>query len=56
MTDGLIDYGPAHTGIDAAPETYRDASYVKEVRRRAAILHEVYGMDFAAQLDEVISK
>ena len=55
MTDGLIYFGANLTTIDPNPKVYQDTIYVKELRRRAAILSEVYGMDFGKQLDEAIS-
>jgi hypothetical protein len=54
MTDGLIDYGPYSNSVEAPPETYCDAAYVTELRRRAAILKEVYGMSFDEQIDDAV--
>lgn len=56
MTDGLIDYGPFIHLVEAQPETYRDPLYVAELRRRAAIMKEVYGMSFDEQIDEALRK
>ncbi len=53
MADGLIDYG-VQSQVLAPPETYCDAAYVAELRRRARILSEVYGLDmFTEDLDAV---
>jgi hypothetical protein len=56
MADGLIYYGPDSPPIVAPADVYADPVYVAELRRRAAILSEVYGMDFGAQLDEALGK
>jgi hypothetical protein len=55
MTDGLIYYGPNLSAIEPAASVYQDHSYVKELRRRAAILSAVYGMDFGEELEKVLS-
>jgi hypothetical protein len=54
MTDGLIDYGPYSHSVEAPPETYCDTAYVAELRRRAVILKEVYGMSFDEQIDDAV--
>jgi hypothetical protein len=56
MTDGLIYYGTNLTTVEPAGAVYQDRSYVKELRRRAAILSQVYGMDFGKDLDEALKK
>lgn len=53
ITDGLIGLGPEHT-ILPDPAIYADPAYLAELRRRAKILSDVYGMDFDAMLDEAI--
>lgn len=55
MTDGLIYFGPKITRIEPKPAVYHDSLYVKELRRRALILSDVYGMDFIQVLDEALS-
>lgn len=44
MTDGLIYYAPTSTIVEPDPAVYRDAAYVSELRRRAAILDAMGGM------------
>lgn len=56
MTDGLIYYGASMTTVEPDVAVYQDRSYVKELHRRAAILSDVYGMDFGQQLDSVLSR
>jgi hypothetical protein len=56
MTDGLIYFGSKLTTVEPPAAVYQDNSYVKELRRRAAILSEVYGMDFGKDLDEVLAR
>jgi hypothetical protein len=51
MTDGLIYYAPTSTTVEADPAVYRDAAYVAELRRRAAILDAMSGTtDLSEQL------
>ncbi len=54
MVDGLIYYGP-DAQVAPRSETYRDREYVAELYRRAAIMTEVYGMDFTKQVDEAVA-
>ena len=54
MADGLIDYGISNVVLPP-PETYCDQAYVTELRRRARILAEVYGLDmFIGDVDEAV--
>jgi hypothetical protein len=43
MTDGLIYYAPTSTIVEPDPAVYRDAAYISELRRRAAILDAIGG-------------
>jgi len=54
MTDGLISYGAKLTTQQPPASVYQDLNYVKELHRRAAILTEVYGMDFMIELNKVL--
>lgn len=56
MADGLIYYGPDWPPVLAPAAIYADPTYATELHRRAAILSEVYGMDFGAELDEALGK
>lgn len=55
MVDALVYLGPQDTQVDAEPALYRDAAYQAELRRRAAILKEVYGMDFLSELEQQLA-
>lgn len=54
MADGIIDYGSKRTTIEPRAEIYQEPSYAKELRRRAAILKDVYGIDFSQDLENAI--
>jgi hypothetical protein len=55
MTDGLIDYGQARKEVLAPPSVYKDAAYVKELHRRAAIMKSVFDIDFESWLKDAIN-
>jgi len=54
VVDSLLYLGPAETEVLPDPAIYRDAAYQAELRRRAAILQEVYGMDFLPELEALV--
>ena len=55
MTDGLIDYGQARQEILSPLCTYKDADYVKELRRRAGVMKSVFDIDFGSWLKDAIN-
>lgn len=46
--------GPSNKTVEAAPEVYWDEAYVAELRRRAALLLPVFGMDQTPEIDELV--
>jgi len=54
VVDSLLYLGPEETEVLPDPAIYRDAAYEAELRRRAAILQEVHGMDFLPELEELL--
>lgn len=55
VVDSLLYLGPAETEVLPDPAIYRDAAYQAELRRRGAILQEVYGMDFLPELEALLA-
>jgi len=55
MVDALLFVGAADTQVEPEPALYREASYQAELRRRAPILREVYGMDFLPELEGLLA-
>ena len=56
VVDALLWLGPEEHSVDPAPSIYREPEYERELRRRAPILKEVYGMDFLPELEELLAK
>jgi hypothetical protein len=54
MADGLLDYGPVMNEVPAPASAYKDPARVTELRRRAAIMQQVYGMSFDEELAEAL--
>jgi hypothetical protein len=54
MADGLLDYGQPMNEVPAPAAAYKDPARVAELRRRAAILGQVYGMSFDDELAEAL--
>ncbi|AKJ06302.1 hypothetical protein ATI61_105709 [Archangium gephyra] len=54
QVDAVLYLGTSDKTAEAPPEVYRDEAYVAELRRRAAILHEVFGMDQTPEIDELV--
>jgi len=55
MVAALLHVGERNTQVDPDPALYRDAAYQAELRRRAPILAEVYGMEFLPELEALLS-
>jgi hypothetical protein len=55
MVDALLYLGPEEHLALPDPAIYRDAVYQAELRRRAAILQEVYGLEFLPELETLLS-
>ena len=55
MTDGLIDYGQSKKEIRADPSIYKDAEYLKELRRRAGVMKSALDIDFESWLKDAIN-
>src|SRR5262245_9392192 len=55
MVAALLDVGDANTQVEPESALYRDPAYQAELRRRAPILSEVYGMEFLPQLEELLA-
>jgi hypothetical protein len=56
VIDGILALSPTSTKVDAPKEVYRDAAYVRELRRRAKILTVVFGFDFESNLTPLVGK
>jgi hypothetical protein len=56
VADAILYLGPVSTKSEAPIETYRDEHYVKDLRFRARIMKEVYGVDFSGDLEEELAK
>ena len=48
--DALLYLGPDFTLVPPGPDAYVDASYVRELHRRARIMSDFYGFDMTADL------
>lgn len=55
VIDGIFNLPPGQE-IDPDPVIFRDPAYQAELRRRAAILKEVHGIDFEADLNEILAQ
>jgi hypothetical protein len=56
VVDALLYLGADSATVDPDPAIYRDPAYQKELRRRAPILSEVYGMNFLTDLEDLLRK
>lgn len=56
VVDALLYLGPESTQVDPDPAIYREPAYQAELRRRAPILQEVYGMDFLSELERLLEQ
>lgn len=54
VVDAFLYLGADSTTVDPDPAIYRDPVYQTELRRRAVILRELYGMDFLAGLEALL--
>jgi hypothetical protein len=54
--DAVLNLGTDATAVEPSPSIYLEPQYQAELRRRAAILKEVFGIDFAADLDAEIAR
>ena len=54
VIDGIFSL-PEGRQVDPDPAIYRDPAYQAELRRRAAILKEVHGVDFEADLNAILA-
>jgi len=54
VVDSLLWLGPEETTVDPDPAIYREPAYQAELRRRAKILGDVYGMEFLPELEELL--
>lgn len=55
VVDGILYVG-GDSSLFPSPTIYLDDAYTKELRRRAAILKEMTGQDFAAVLDDLVKE
>lgn len=56
VIDALLYVGDNDSTIGADPAIYQDPDYQVELRRRAAILEEVYGFEFLPDLEELLAQ
>ncbi len=56
VVDGLLWLGGDKARVDPSPEIYLEPAYQNELRRRAAILSEVYGFDLGEELQALIDE
>lgn len=56
VIDALLYVGPDSSTVDPDPGIYREPVYQSELRRRAAILKEVYGLDFLSELEDLLRR
>jgi hypothetical protein len=54
VVDSLLYLGPGSDPVLPDPALYREPLYQAELRRRAGILREVYGMDFLPELEQLL--
>lgn len=54
IIDGLLYVGSDSATVAPDPAIYRELAYQTELRRRAAILKEVYGLDFLSGLEDLL--
>jgi hypothetical protein len=55
VVDGFLFLGPDASTVEADPSIYREPAYQAELRRRAVILKDVYGLDFLPDLEALIA-
>ncbi|HEX3582616.1 MAG TPA: ChaN family lipoprotein [Thermoanaerobaculia bacterium] len=48
--DAALYLGPTHTRVDPLPSTLADTAYIRELHRRAKIMHDFFGFDFESDL------
>lgn len=51
--DAVLYLGPAETRVGPLPSTLADASYIRELHRRARIMHDFFGFDFESDLPPI---
>ncbi|MES2305004.1 MAG: hypothetical protein V4558_05830 [Gemmatimonadota bacterium] len=56
QVDALLYLGPVTTEVDPPASLYRDTAYVRELRRRSEIVTNVFGVDFASTIDDLVAK
>lgn len=56
VIDALLYLGPEEHLVAPSTAIYHEGEYADELRRRAAILKEVYGMDFLPELEELLAQ
>lgn len=56
VIDAVVYVGADKTTVDPDPSIYRDPAYQAELRRRARILKDVFGLDFESDLDAELAK
>lgn len=56
VIDALLYVGPDTTSVQPDPRIYNDSSYQAELRRRAVILQEVYGVEFLPGLEAELER
>ena len=56
VVDGLLWLGGDKTRVEPSPELYLEPAYQNELRRRAAILSEVHGSDYASELQSLVDE
>jgi hypothetical protein len=56
VVDGLLWLGADTSRVDPSPDIYLDPAYQKELRRRAAILSEVHGFEYEAELQDLVDE
>jgi len=54
VVDALLYLGADPGLVDPDPAIYREPAYQAELRRRAVILGEVYGLDFITELEQLL--
>ena len=54
VADALLYVGAQQTLVYPDPSIYLEPAYQKELRRRAAIIKEYSGQDFAAAIDALV--
>ena len=56
VADALLYVGAQQTLVYPDPSIYLEPAYQKELRRRAAIIKEYSGQDFAAAIDALVDE